>query len=166
MPRRMVSALPGPVQLVQAAAQGFDLLLVGVLLSLGQFERFEHFIHVVEGSAECLDDLVDLFDRLLNARRRRGLPFSGWRRGSFSFYRGGFSNRLSQFPSRLRRFGCGFGGGGRQLGRRLGAPPPAASTPATGTPAASGWVRCSGLLRRFARWFGFFVGSHVSSKVP
>ena len=69
MPRRKVSAFPRPVQLAQAAAKRFDLLLVGVLLPLGQLQRFQYFLHFVQGSAERLDDLVDFLDRLLNARR-------------------------------------------------------------------------------------------------
>ena len=69
MPRRMVPALPWPVQLVQAAAKRFDLLLVSSLLPLGQLERLQHFLHVVQCSAQRLDDLVDFLDGLLNSGR-------------------------------------------------------------------------------------------------
>ena len=69
MPRRMGSAFPWPVQLMQAAPKRFDFLLVGVLLPFGQLERFQHLLHVVQSSAKGLDDLVDLPNRLLNRRR-------------------------------------------------------------------------------------------------
>lgn len=69
LPRQMVSAFPRPVQLAQAASECFDLLLVGDLLPLGQFECFQHLLHVVQSSAERLDDLVDFLDCFLNARR-------------------------------------------------------------------------------------------------
>lgn len=69
MPRRIVSAFPWPMQLVQAAAKGFDLVLVGDLLAFGQLQRFQHLLHVVQCSAERLNNLVDVLDRLLNGRR-------------------------------------------------------------------------------------------------
>jgi hypothetical protein len=64
----MLSTFAGPVQLPQAAAKRFDLLLAGVLLPLGQFQGLQHFLHVVKRAAERLDDVVDRFDRLLNGR--------------------------------------------------------------------------------------------------
>jgi len=63
---RMLSAFPGSVQVTQAAAKGFDLLLVRELLPLGQLQGLEHFFHVFERGAEGLDDTIDLFDGLLN----------------------------------------------------------------------------------------------------
>ena len=68
-PRRRMSAVPRPVQLAQAPAKRFDLLLIGGLLPLRQFQRFQHFLHVFECSPKRLDDVVDLFDRPLNGRR-------------------------------------------------------------------------------------------------
>ena len=65
----MRSAFPRPVQVVQAAAKRFDFLLVGVLLAFGQLQSFQHALHVVQCPAERLNDLGDLFDRLLNGRR-------------------------------------------------------------------------------------------------
>ena len=79
MPRQMVSAFPRPVQLAQAAAKRFELLLVGGLLPLGQFQRFQHFFHAPERSLKRLDDVVDLLDRLLNGGGCRGLPIAGSR---------------------------------------------------------------------------------------
>ncbi|SPE59034.1 hypothetical protein SBV1_2980008 [Verrucomicrobia bacterium] len=64
------TAFAGPVQLPDRAPQGFDFPFVGVFLALGQFERFKHFFHVVEGFAQGHEDLVDLVDGLLNGRRR------------------------------------------------------------------------------------------------
>ena len=65
----MVLAFPWPMQLAQAAAKSLDLLLVSDLLALGQLQRLQHFLHVIQCSAERLDDPVDLFDRLLNRSR-------------------------------------------------------------------------------------------------
>jgi hypothetical protein len=68
VPRGRLAAFAWPVQLPQAAAKRFDLLLVGVLLPLGQFQCLQHFLHLVQGGPEGLDDVVDFFDRLLNGR--------------------------------------------------------------------------------------------------
>ena len=62
----MGGAFSGPVQLAQAAAKRFDLLLVGSLLPLGQLEGLKDCFHIVEGGAERLDDLIDFFDCLRN----------------------------------------------------------------------------------------------------
>ncbi len=100
MPRRMWAAFSWPVQLPQAAAQGFDFLLVGCLLPLGQFEGFQHFLHVVQGASERLDDMVDFLDRFLDSHWLRGLPLPDWWRGSLPFDRDSFGNglhRLSGF---------------------------------------------------------------------
>ena len=72
VPRRMLSTFAGPVQLAQAAAQGFNFLFVGNILPLGQFEGFQNFLHVVERASECLDDVVDLFDGFLDSHWLRG----------------------------------------------------------------------------------------------
>ena len=74
----MLSALPGAMQLAQAAAERLDLLLIRVLLPLGQFQRLQHFLHIIECSPERLDDLGDLFDGVLNGRRGCGVPLPGW----------------------------------------------------------------------------------------
>ena len=68
----MRAAFWGPVQLAQAAAEGFDLVFVGNLLALGQLERLQHVLHVVQGAAERLDDVVDLLDGFLDRHRLRG----------------------------------------------------------------------------------------------
>jgi hypothetical protein len=105
----MRRAFSGPVQLPQAAAKRFDLLLVGVLLPLGQFQCLQHFLHLVQGGPEGLDDVVDFFDGLFNRRRWGGLWLAGWQRGNLRFDRERFGNGLNRF-SRLGR------GRGRLLG--------------------------------------------------
>jgi hypothetical protein len=69
VPVRMLSGFAGPVQLPQAAAKGFNLLLVRVLLPLGQLQGLQHFFHLFQGTAEGLDDVVDLFNGLLDGGR-------------------------------------------------------------------------------------------------
>ena len=51
------------------------------LLPLGQFERLEHCLHVVQRASERLDDVVDLFDGLLNGHGSRGCGSRGGGRG-------------------------------------------------------------------------------------
>ena len=102
MPRWMRAALWWPVQLPQAAAQGFDFLLIGRLLPLGQFEGFQHFLHVVQGAAERLDDVVDLFDRFLDSHGLRGLPLPDWRWGGLPFDRGSVGDRLNRLSGFCR----------------------------------------------------------------
>jgi hypothetical protein len=155
----VLSAFLWPVQMVQAAAKRFDLPLVGVLLPLGQFERFQYFLHVLQCFPEGLDNLVDLFDGLLNG----GWPRQVWRpdrwRGSLPFGRGRFGNRLSWF-----RYLCRAGGW--LLGGRLRPAPPATPAPAAGASAAPRGLRRFGWLRRFAGWLRLFGGSHFYFKVP
>ena len=137
MPLRMRPAIPRLVQLAQAAAKCFDLLLVGNLLSLGQLERFQYFFHVIQRPTERLDDLVDLLDRLLNARQGRRLPVPERRWGSFFFHWGNLFIHLSRFHSRSSRFRRRFGVWGWWLGHRRGPAPPATSVSAAGSSATS-----------------------------
>src|ERR1017187_7570133 len=74
VPRWMRAAVRGPVQLPQAPAEGFNLLLVGNLLALSQFERLQHVLHVIERASERFDDLVDLLDCFLDSHRFRRSP--------------------------------------------------------------------------------------------
>ena len=60
------------MQLPQSAPQRLDFLRVRILLSLGQLHAFQHFFHVVERFFQSLDDLINLFDGLLNRH------WSGW----------------------------------------------------------------------------------------
>ena len=69
MPGRMWTIFPRPMQLVQAAAQVLNLLLISGLLALRQFKGLKHLIHVLHCGAECLDDLVDFFYGLLDCHR-------------------------------------------------------------------------------------------------
>ena len=64
----MVSAFARPVELPQAPAQGFDLLLVGVFLALGQLKCLEDLLHVVQRVPQRVDDVIDLFNRPLHRR--------------------------------------------------------------------------------------------------
>ena len=77
MPVRVLSAFPGRMQMAQTAAEGLDLLLVGGLLPLGQLQSLQHFIHVLQGSAEGLDNMAHLFDSLLDCSGRCRLPLAG-----------------------------------------------------------------------------------------
>ena len=43
-----MSALAGAIQLPKGPAKGFNLLLVGILLTLGQFKRLQQFLHLLE----------------------------------------------------------------------------------------------------------------------
>ena len=60
------------MQLPQSAPQRLDFLRVCILLSLGQLHAFQHLFHVVERFFQGLDDLINLFDGLLNRH------WSGW----------------------------------------------------------------------------------------
>jgi hypothetical protein len=83
VPVRRLSAFARPVQVAQAPAKGFDLLLVRELLPLGQLQGFEHLFHILEGGAEGFDDMADLFNGPLDGSGRRGPRLArGWR-GSF-----------------------------------------------------------------------------------
>ena len=78
----MFPALSGPVQMPQAPAKGFDLLLVGGLLPLGQLQCLQHFLHFLQSPLEGLDDVVHLFDSLLDGDGRCRLPITGLLDGS------------------------------------------------------------------------------------
>ena len=66
VPVRMLSAFARTVQVAQASAKGFDLLLVRELLPLGQLQSLEHLFHVFERGAEGFDDMIDFFNGPLN----------------------------------------------------------------------------------------------------
>jgi hypothetical protein len=60
------SALTRAIQLPERAAQGFNFLFVSVLLTLGQFERLQQFLHVLERCLQGFDDFVYIPDGFLN----------------------------------------------------------------------------------------------------
>jgi hypothetical protein len=119
------------VQLAQAAAEGLDLVLVGTLLPLGQFDSLQDFLHVLEGGPEGLDDVADFFDGLGDGRGSRPGVAAGGPRNFLSD--GGFGldgrSRLRQIVRRPRR---------RLSGGLVGtsSPTPAAATAASAAPAA------------------------------
>jgi hypothetical protein len=71
------SSLAGAVELAQGASEGLDLVFVGILLPLGQFERLEDFLHLVERLPQSLENLIDLFDGLSDCRRPSRLRLAG-----------------------------------------------------------------------------------------
>jgi hypothetical protein len=80
----MLAAFSGAVELAQAAAKRFDFLFVPDLLPLGQFESFEHCLHVIQRGSERLDDMIDLLDGLLDGHGSPGLRLAHGRRGQIS----------------------------------------------------------------------------------
>jgi hypothetical protein len=42
----------GSLQLSQGPAKGFDFTFVRQLLALGQFNQFQHFLHLIQGVPE------------------------------------------------------------------------------------------------------------------
>lgn len=192
VPRRMRAALSGSVQLAQAATKRFDFLLVRGLLPLGQLEGLKHCLHIVEGGAERLDDLIDLFDCLRNDDGSPGLGFAGWWRERFpelTHWRPGSFPRLVHlgwrglphflhwrrssrllgrdgFRTGLHRLGCPCRRCERYLDRGAGASPPAASVPTPAAPAAWRRSRSSRLLGLCVFRARCFFGSHAGFKLP
>jgi hypothetical protein len=113
------------VQLAQGAAQGLDLVFIGILLPLGEFERLQDFLHVVERMAQGLEDAVDLFNGAFDGGGRGRARLPGRRRGMGSALEGGKPvNRFGRCfglsrRRRLRLGGCLGLGGRRRLRRRL-----------------------------------------------
>ncbi len=68
---------------VQRAAQRLNFPLVGNFLALGQFDEFEHFLHLVERLFERFDNLRHFFNRPADGGTT-GFDFSfgQWRRVS------------------------------------------------------------------------------------
>ena len=98
------------MQLAQAPAQGFDLVLVGILLPLGQLQELKDFVHILERVAEGSDDARHLIDGLLDAGRRGGLSFVRGTGGHFPFERCRLDGPFEGFGSFL---------GGRGLVQRF-----------------------------------------------
>jgi hypothetical protein len=62
------------MQVPQRALEILNLALVVDFLSLSQFQRLQHFLHLVEGMLQFIDDSVDLIDRV----RDRGSTMLGF----------------------------------------------------------------------------------------
>lgn len=65
-----LSSFAGALELAQGASEGLDFVFVGILLPFGQLERLEHFLHLFECLPESLENVIDLFDGLFDARGR------------------------------------------------------------------------------------------------
>jgi hypothetical protein len=70
------------LQMPERTAKLFDFVLVGIFLTLGEFESFEDTFHVIKRFAQCLYDPIDILDRTLNGSGRGGMcrSWPGWRR--------------------------------------------------------------------------------------
>ena len=56
------------VQLAQGSPEGFDFTLVGQLLSLGQLDQLQHFLHLLQSVPERISDLRHFVNRLPDGR--------------------------------------------------------------------------------------------------
>ena len=64
--------------MAKCTPQRLDFPFVGVLLPLGNLERFQDFLHVIQSFAQGLDDSIDLTrlkDVAGRARKLRSQPF-------------------------------------------------------------------------------------------
>ncbi len=66
------AAVAATFQVLQGAPQRFDLAFISVLLHLGQFERFQHFLHVIKGVLQLGDDAVHVLDGVGHGLRLGG----------------------------------------------------------------------------------------------
>jgi hypothetical protein len=161
----------GAMQLTQRALKILNFAFVVNFLALGEFQRFEHFLHFIERVFEFVDDPVDLLDRVTDGGRPVRfllLTMPGFRAAFFAlrFFAGPFlvvTFFLMPFflvalfvvlPLLDGFHGCVGGFGGRSAGRggfagsRGGqgtarfAAARVAPAPASGTTPASG---CSGI---------------------
>ena len=95
------AAIPGPVQLMERTAQRFDFVLILNFLPLGELQRFEHFVHLIQHAFEFGNHDVDFFNGFAH-RRNLVLGCRPWRvfGGTFTFrgsgnWRGAFAWRLN-----------------------------------------------------------------------
>ncbi|HWD91456.1 MAG TPA: hypothetical protein VG938_03820 [Verrucomicrobiae bacterium] len=121
------------MHLAQRSLEILNLALIIDLLPFGEFERFEHFLHLIERVFEFLDDSVHLLDGVSDG----GSLMRGFR----VLWRLILVVLLGFFGSGGKRFGSGVRGNGfarrwRQRFARL-ATPGMAATAASGTTAAS-----------------------------
>lgn len=145
--------------MAQTATEGFDLLLVSGLLALGKFEGFEHFFHVVQRRLEGFDDMINLFDCLLDGHgfRRAGGGDGGRGRPRL----GG-----DRFGKRRAPFGHAFDGLRRLFRLASCAAAPTTSASAATASATSGGLRGSRLLGCRVFLASWFFGCHACFNVP
>lgn len=163
MPRFAFVVARPLMDLAQCTLKILNFPLVIDFLPLGQFQRFQHFLHFIKRMFEFVDDSVHLLDGVRNGGRfvggfrlllRSVLPFLAFLtlRGALLALRRLFLMLLGLFHGGRGGFGCGGRSGGFIRGRgrafaRLAAARMAAAT-ASGAAAASwgpgGGLRLSG----------------------
>src|SRR4051812_4321781 len=70
----LAATITRTLELAKGTTKRFYFPLVTVFLALGQLESFKHFFHFIERLAQRLNNLVYLFDSLLNCRWRSRDP--------------------------------------------------------------------------------------------
>jgi hypothetical protein len=116
-----VIVFAGPMELTQCALEVLNLALVVDLLAFGQFQRFQHLFHFLEGMFQFLNDTVDLINSLGNRRlfvlllRRLGMlaslgTFMAFRPlGAFGSFGGFITLRVLNRLAVFRMFGMLLG---------------------------------------------------------
>lgn len=146
-------------EMAQGLAKGLHFGFVGVLLALGQFQRFQDTLHLIEGLAERFNDVIDFTDSLLNRGCRGWFPLGRFRSGK----------RWRQIRDRRRCFGRGswrrrdFG----MWTRRAASSSSATSSPSpsrTAAPARVMWLACA--VGLFNWGFECFFRSHALCNLP
>jgi hypothetical protein len=124
--------LARPMQLAKRALKILNFALVIDLLSLGELQRLEHFLHFIQGMLEFLNDPVYLLDGAGDGGRLVGSFFFRLLARLGPALLGFFDRRLGGF----RRSGrCAFGL--RRYGTARLAPARTASASTSGTTPAS-----------------------------
>ena len=155
---RSALLIAGPSHMLEAASQGFDLVFVRVFLAFREFERFEHFLHVIQRFLEGGDDAVDFFDRLSDRSRStstRLLNGMAFRRRfaelsllfvAMAFFMVRLLNSLLGLVRSGGALGSRFSRGRRCLVQWFGWPgaTAASSTPSPAPAAASSGTGCNG----------------------
>lgn len=146
------------MQPMQLSAQFVYLAFIRGLLSLGNFDKLEHFLHLFHNLLQLFDNLRDFANRFDNGRR------SGRRSGGnlLGQFRDTLNRRqsLARCDGRRGEFGASSGAFALTLCLARPSPTAAASTPPASS-AAGGGARPA-RLRLF--WILFSVFNHVHSQ--
>jgi hypothetical protein len=70
------AALGRALEISQCASQRIKLAFIGEFLALGEFDEFQHFLHLFGGALQSLDNLLHLAHRRTDGGRLGGL--GGW----------------------------------------------------------------------------------------